>query len=457
MKRVFNDLSNSLIKKEIKKIEVIKDFNIVEIQRGSLSSILGEYEKIEKQLNLLPSYLHIPNVSKPIIHKGKIIIDNRICILKQTLRAIFLTRKEFGLYIDKLNNSDYFERNLAFAHAILPTIQVFVTTCIGASNQYINNFEFDVTIIDEAGQIPIHHIMVPLNKSKKVILIGDHMQLPPLIDLEVQKVFLNNDETEWLDKTKKSLFEISFNHEAIDKKIILSEQYRMPNNISNWIGKSFYSNQYFTPESNNNRHLLFEGIFSKPLCLVDTSNSKDKLEEKSIGSCFNELEARIVVKILETIISKCNRDILTIAVITPYKSQTDKIREYVRQKNIKLGENCINTVDGFQGKEADVVIYSFTRSNRKSSEKKRIGFLRETRRLNVALTRSKSQLIIIGDFAFLSNCENDDGFTQTENQLKVSTEKHFGILINSLFCHCKSGNGQIIDSEILMEGMGLNA
>jgi predicted DNA helicase len=269
---------------------------------------------------------------------------------------------------------------------IIENSSVVFSTNSSSYSEILKGFEFDVVVIDEAAQTTIPSVLIPLSKGKKFVLAGDHKQLPPTIISEKAK------------ELSITLFEI-----LVDKyphmKELLNIQYRMNEKIMEFPNKEFYNGKLKSGVGNITlKDLGFEGNdeITKPentIIFIDTKNRKDKTEsqKKDSTSYFNELEANIVKDIVEKFLKLgLNREY--IGVITPYDDQVDLI------KSFNLGVE-VNTVDGFQGREKEVIIISFVRSN----QRKELGFLTDLRRLNVSITRAKRKLICIGDSSTLEN------------------------------------------------------
>jgi predicted DNA helicase len=269
---------------------------------------------------------------------------------------------------------------------IIENSSVVFSTNSSSYSEILKGFEFDVVVIDEAAQTTIPSVLIPLSKGKKFVLAGDHKQLPPTIISEKAK------------ELSITLFEI-----LVDKyphmKELLNIQYRMNEKIMEFPNIEFYNGKLKSGIGNITlKDLGFEGSdeITKPentIIFIDTKSRKNKTEnqKKDSTSYFNELEANIVKDIVEKFLKLgLNREY--IGVITPYDDQVDLI------KSFNLGVE-VNTVDGFQGREKEVIIISFVRSN----QRKELGFLTDLRRLNVSITRAKRKLICIGDSSTLEN------------------------------------------------------
>lgn len=255
------------------------------------------------------------------------------------------------------------------------------------SSSFLLEDIFDVAVIDEASQATIPSVLIPINRAERFVLAGDHKQLPPTV-LKAQEL-------------SKTLFEMLIERHPA-KSQLLEVQYRMNKVIMEFPNREFYGGKIKAHESVENITLRDLGIQwsnglwpildpDKPVVFIDTSRCPDKWEGKLADSTsrYNELECRIVEKVVNELLRMgVKRD--WIGVITPYDDQVDLFR---RRLDVET-----STVDGFQGKEKEVVVISFVRSNRNNE----IGFLEDLRRLNVSLTRAKRKLIMVGDSETLS-------------------------------------------------------
>ena len=221
----------------------------------------------------------------------------------------------------------------------------------------------------------------------------------------------------------------------------------MPAEISNILSEWFYENRLRSSIRKQNLKSIFPDLFQKCLVIIDTGSALKHNENKKKGYT-NPYEANLVTKLLEYLLDEnysyhIQKD--EIGVISPYREQIKLINQNLRKiPGVDIYKDEIaSTLDSFQGQERDVIIYSCTRSN-KSSEKnpKRIGFLSETRRLNVALSRAKKMLIFVGDIPFLSSCTFEEG--------KYSP-REFSDFIKLLNKRVDEGAGQYMTSNQLLE------
>jgi ATP-dependent RNA/DNA helicase IGHMBP2 len=268
--------------------------------------------------------------------------------------------------------------------------QIITATLVGANHYTIRNTKFKTVFIDEAGQALEPACWIPILKAQKVVLAGDHMQLPPTVkSAEAARQGLS---TTLLEKC------VALHPEAVT---LLDTQYRMNETIMGFSSQEFYEGRLKANATVANQ-LLFE--HDQPLCFVDTAGCG--FNEQAEGtSTANPDEAAFAFKHLSLLVDQINEgrqvaDFPTIAVISPYKEQIRLLQEQLLnhpelakyQKHI-----AVNTIDSFQGQERDVVYLSMTRSNTDGE----IGFLADTRRMNVAMTRARKKLVVIGDSATL--------------------------------------------------------
>lgn len=310
--------------------------------------------------------------------------------------------------------------NTVLSDILIDSVSVVGATCIGINtNRQFTNVDFDVAIIDEAGQIQIHDAIVPMSRATKTLMLGDHKQIPPQVDPKMIEKCISKD----VDTTllEQSFFQYIFEKGNLNEsnKISLDTQFRMPKPIADILSYQFYDNKYnsHTNKHEDKRSEECKKVFSKRLVLIDTSDSDERFEKenrnsenKSVERC-NPYEAKMVAKVLKKFgVGSENPlfELEEIGVIAPLKKQKETIQKTVKQTITNLSKENIHsmiaTLDSFQGQERDLIIYSSTRSNKHNS----IGFLNELRRLNVALSRCKHQLVFIGDFGFLTSCVDKD-------------------------------------------------
>lgn len=335
-------------------------------------------------------------------------------------------------------------QNYALNEIVLESVDLVGATCIGINSQRrFADLDFDVTIIDEAGQIQVHNALVPMSVSNKLIMLGDHKQIPPTRDEELLSLCQENGvDSELLEI---SLFEMIYDEIPEENKMMLDTQYRMPGEIADTISEWFYEGEYLSADFKRNMASEIPRLSKKPFVIIDTSKERNRYEKKlyQAGS-ENALEASIVSDLLYSLSLDSDIDLEEIGIISAYKAQVKLIKKKLRKLFAEdVIKEMVATLDSFQGQERDIIIYSFTKSSSRDPRSRRIGFLNELRRLNVAMTRCKKMLILIGDMDFLSSCKymEEDEY---EDEIYEKSEKEFSDFINKMIMDVEAGRGEFI-------------
>jgi superfamily I DNA and/or RNA helicase len=260
-------------------------------------------------------------------------------------------------------------------NTVLKSHDVICTTCVSAGHDLLEPICFQFVIIDECSQSIEPGTLIAIMKgSHQVVLVGDHNQLPPTV--------LSKEASE--QGLSKSLFE-----RMIDSGIspfILNIQYRMHPGISSFPAKQFYQNKIFDGITESDRpHLKYVNWVSKDIPVIFYDIKSEESISKSL-SRYNMDQAMIVTDIVNSVISK-GMNPSEIGVISPYAAQVSILKKNCPKVDVK-------SVDGFQGREKDLIVLSTVRSG---DSKDPIGFLQDWRRMNVAITRAKYGLFVIGD------------------------------------------------------------
>ncbi|MDQ3190478.1 MAG: AAA domain-containing protein [Bacteroidota bacterium] len=274
--------------------------------------------------------------------------------------------------------------------------QVIACTPVVSAGRYLRDKIFDTVFIDEAAQALEPACWIPISRSNRVIFAGDHFQLPPTVKSKKA-------ETGGLSTT---LFEKTI---AIqDVAVMLKVQYRMHENIMGFSNQKFYHGELIADDLVKNG--LLEAGSDHPslntaLEFIDTAGCgySEVLNSETL-SFSNPEEARLLLKHLARLLEQYyekNKKTISIGIISPYKEQVQFINDELLEHeylNQHLSNIVVKTVDGFQGREKDIIYISLVRSN----DTGEIGFLNDIRRMNVALTRAKKKLVVIGDSATLA-------------------------------------------------------
>jgi ATP-dependent RNA/DNA helicase IGHMBP2 len=272
---------------------------------------------------------------------------------------------------------------------LLEGARIICATTGGLDRHLLGNRTFDWCVIDEAGQSTEAGAWAPLQYADRLVLAGDHYQLPPtVLSRQAAAEGFNISLPERL---------LAQPGKGISRR--LEVQYRMHRDIMQFSSTEFYENS-LTAHASVREHLLQDlpGISPNELSgvavdFIDTAGAGYDEEAEADGdSRLNPSEAELVFKKLQALL-EAGMSPADIAIITPYSAQVRRLRERIGQADVE-----VDSVDGFQGREKEAVIVSLVRSNRE----REIGFLEDVRRMNVALTRARRKLIVIGDSATIS-------------------------------------------------------
>ena len=279
--------------------------------------------------------------------------------------------------------------------------RVIACTLVGSANRLLDGMKFGTLFIDEAAQALEAACWIPIRRACRVIFAGDHCQLPPTIKCyEALKGGLGRTLMERIADQKPEVV------------TLLRIQYRMHEDIMRFSSDWFYHNQMVAAPEVQHRSILDLDL---PMTWIDTSEYSEKTEdsensekisfrEEFVGESFgrvNKAEAQLTLLSLQAYFELIGKqriidERLDVGIISPYRAQVQYLRQQLRKKEwVKPFRSLIsvNTVDGFQGQERDIIIISLVRSN----DEGQIGFLRDLRRMNVAITRARMKVIILGD------------------------------------------------------------
>jgi ATP-dependent RNA/DNA helicase IGHMBP2 len=297
--------------------------------------------------------------------------------------------------------------------------QVITATLVGANHYTVRALRFQTTVIDEAGQALEPACWIPILKARRLILAGDHCQLPPTVKSE--EAARGGLATAGLKSAglATTLLEkcVALHPEAV---VLLEEQYRMHATIMGYSSSVFYEGK-LKAHASVAAHSLFDG--DSALSFVDTAGCG--YDERQEGTALsNPEEAAFLIKHATRFIEELSAhypaagfpatgnipaagtlpiaaDFPTVGIVSPYRRQVDLLRELLQHSSVlkAYGDKIsVNTIDSFQGQERDVIYIGLTRSNADN----KIGFLADIRRMNVAMTRARKKLIVIGDSGTLA-------------------------------------------------------
>ena len=278
--------------------------------------------------------------------------------------------------------------------------RVIACTLVGSANKLLDGQRFNTLFIDEAAQALEAACWIPLRRVSRVILAGDHCQLPPTVkSLAALKAGLGVTLMERVTATQPSVV------------TLLKVQYRMNEAIMRFSSDWFYGGQVQSAPQVKHRGIL---DYDNPFLWIDTAPLEEEddspvYHEQFVGESFgrvNKAEANLTISTLRDYLEKVGKqrfldEQVDVGVISPYRAQVQYLRSLIKATpELKPFRRAItvNTVDGFQGQERDIVLISLVRSNAAGD----IGFLKDLRRMNVAITRARMKVIILGDVKTLT-------------------------------------------------------
>jgi|LakMenE18May11ns_1017448.scaffolds.fasta_scaffold9952313_2 serine/threonine protein kinase len=302
----------------------------------------------------------------------------------------------------------------------LKTRRLLAGTCIGfMSMMEVRDLKFDICIIDEASRATIPQGLVSMVKAEKWIVVGDSNQLAPT-EIELRnneaKEILENYEIK-IEDTEESIFSLIEDSLPISKQVTLDTQYRMRNEIGQMVSTLFYHNEI---KSDGPRIDEAQAQFFRAIEWSDTSNmpSQSKSEFRDNLSFSNRAEIHAIQRSLNALKNAIDRNFikteklplknnqkLKVLIIAPYSAQIIQARTILGNTKIYPFDIEFNSVDAVQGRESDIVFFSCVRSN----DRQEVGFMgpKNWRRINVALSRARLQVNIIGDAYFWANTKSD--------------------------------------------------
>ena len=299
----------------------------------------------------------------------------------------------------------------AFVQAKCESSQVVAATCLGFSSlPGTENLEYDLCIMDEAGKAQSTEAILPLLNCNKWILVGDNKQLRPFKDeVLYDDVFVTNFELD-----DEELVEPMFDRltRMLPKKNVcyLDNQYRMVAPIGNLISNCFYDGKLKTARTvDANRYLsnTFKDKNGNPTHAIWFStehlSNREEAQPKNGKSRMNPCEANVIIDLLRQIEDSMigSDEKVSVLCLSGYDAQREYLKKRINPErfNLKHLNIMIENIDAVQGRESDVLIFSVTRSN----NKKQVGHMKDLRRVNVACSRAKDLLLIVGDAKFIRN------------------------------------------------------
>lgn len=307
--------------------------------------------------------------------------------------------------------------------AILAESQVIGGTCLGFIGvPGTSEIEYDIAIIEEASRALPSEVLVPASRAQRMVLVGDGKQLPPFLESELQSV-------DWLEAnslTKAEVNETLFDRLELrlpDASVArLKLQYRMDKSIGDLVGNVFYPGLLKSaPGAGSKKISLIDLGLERNVLLVSTSREVKRSEEDLVPGFANPCEARVIRSLLRDLIKRARKRQkkgFSIAILAPYIGQTIAIENAIADlradaegREIRI---AVHTVHTFQGKQADIAIFSCVRTED-------LGFTSDPRLVNVAISRGQGGLILVGDVRFLESNRSSDAYRLIVKHVREST------------------------------------
>ena len=400
-------------------VEKLAELGVNVLRMGNPARVSENSEKytFESKLYSHPDYETIQGYKKEalLIQKkafkfkrnfGKEEREERIA-LRNEAKGLFTLIRELEISIQK---------------DILQSSEAICSTFVGITNSPASKMHFKTVFIDEATQASEPAAWIAVCRASRVIFCGDHKQLPPVVKspeavrgkLDVslfEKIIFRLEESKISHRGTESQSKESSDSVLDVPFVLLDTQYRMNEEIMDFSNELFYHGHLKAHSSVKEKTLDAVCGYSErisPLCFIDTAgtDSDEELNEETL-SISNTKEAELLLKHLTLCLEKWNwnakqKSEIKIGILSPYNDQIKSLRDLFDKTNLQK-EYCIeiSTIDSFQGREMDIIYISLVRSNDEGD----IGFLSDIRRMNVAMTRAKLRLVVLGDSATIGNHE----------------------------------------------------
>lgn len=332
--------------------------------------------------------------------------------IRKAIRELRQQRKHADSWHQKMDRlkSRATELELRIRSSLFGEARVIASTLTGAANRVLEGEKYSTLFIDEAAQALEAACWIAIRKAGRVILAGDHCQLPPTVkSIMALKGGLGKTLMERIVENKP------------ETVTLLKMQYRMNEQIMKFSSEWFYHGMVESASTVSHRGIL---DYDTPMMWIDTAECDGK--EEFVGENFgriNRAEAELTLQTLQQYLEKIGKqrileESIDVGIISPYRAQVQLLRKELRKREFFRPYRhllTVNTVDGFQGQERDIILISLVRSNDGGD----IGFLRDLRRMNVAITRARMKLIILGSSETMTSHPFYKKLYEYVGQLKV--------------------------------------
>lgn len=375
------------------------DMDSLDLEFQTYKKIKNQYLPILKEYELLNVKKRKTEINKDVyriyLESLKIQIDLIDVKIKGLKTEIFLKteqredlNKKYKNLLNSLNlnKRKTYKLKKSIISDLVNKADLIAATAVSSAHYFLDGVHFDVMLMDESSQVASFMSLLPLSKCKKFILVGDNKQLQPIEDEDISQ------------EMNLSIFNRLFKRYP-NASTLLTTQYRMHKKISKIASEIFYEGKLITSEKVAEKILEIKESTNRyldpkiPVLFVDTS--KTEYYEDEIGSgCSNTKEAEYVAYIVELFIKNGIKE-EQIGIVTPYVKQKSRVKDFLKSAEINNVE--VDTVHKFQGREKDIIILSFARSKKYSFPNHKLAFIENETLVNVAITRAKRKLILVGN------------------------------------------------------------
>ncbi len=311
-----------------------------------------------------------------------------------------------------------FGQSSDFHGAFVSDCDLIGGTCLGVASHALQSVEFDLCIIDEASKATPTEMLVPMAKSRKWVVVGDPNQLPPFVDDSLEARHELERQGVGKDEARRTLLDHFIELAPKPNQVSLLTQHRMVRPIGDLVSTCFYKGTLNNVNDELCPWLAKAFALPKPVTWLNTATNPRRLEQFHRGTYVNDAEVEAIDNLLMRLqlAASQRKNKYSVALLSGYGGQVaalDRMAAARRRQHLDLDIET-GTVDSYQGREADIAVYSITRSNREG----KIGFLKEHERLNVALSRAKLGLAIVGDSVFCDRVNGRNPFSEVLSYMR---------------------------------------
>jgi hypothetical protein len=311
-----------------------------------------------------------------------------------------------------------FGQSSDFHGAFVNNCDLIAGTCLGVASHALQSVEFDLCIVDEASKATPTEILVPMAKSRRWVVVGDPNQLPPFLDdsLEARHEF----ERQGIDRddARRTLLDHFIEITPKSNQVSLLTQHRMVKPIGELVSACFYNRKLKNVNEKVCPWLAKALALPKPVTWFTTAASSRRQEQFLRGTYVNDAEVEAIDRLLGRLqfAASQRKKKYSVALLSGYGGQVAALDRMAMTRRRQYSDLDIETgtVDSYQGREADIAVYSITRSNNEG----KIGFLKEHERLNVALSRARLGLAIVGDSVFCAAVTGRNPFSEVLSYIR---------------------------------------